>query len=214
MKYVCSVCGYVYDEEKEGVPFTELPDGWACPLCRADKDAFAPEAVKETVSAPVTPIEIDSDMFKLSPGALAAVFSNLARGCEKQYKAKEQALFQEIADYFTSAAPQISEADEKTIAALVSDDVQAKYPLVKATAEGVGDRGSQRICVWGEKVTRMIDSLLSRYEKEGEAFLQNAEVWVCTVCGFIYIGESAPTLCPVCKVPDWKFEKIEGRVSA
>ena len=214
MKYVCSVCGYVYDEEKEGVLFTELPDGWACPLCRADKGAFVPEAVKETVSAPVTPIEIDPDMFKLSPGALAAVFSNLARGCEKQYKAKEQALFQEIADYFTSAAPQISEADEKTIAALVSDDVQAKYPLVKATAEGVGDRGSQRICVWGEKVTRMIDSLLSRYEKEGEAFLQNAEVWVCTVCGFIYIGESAPTLCPVCKVPDWKFEKIEGRVSA
>lgn len=214
MKYVCSVCGYVYDEEKEGVPFAELPDGWACPLCRADKGAFAPEAVKESAPAPVTPIEIDPDMFKLSPGALAAVFSNLARGCEKQYKAQEQALFQEIADYFTAAAPQISEADEKMIAALVSDDVQAKYPLVKATAESAGDRGSQRICVWGEKVTRMIDSLLSRYEKEGEAFLQNAEVWVCTVCGFIYIGDSAPALCPVCKVPDWKFEKIEGRVSA
>lgn len=214
MKYVCSVCGYVYDEEKEGVPFAELPDGWACPLCRADKGAFAPEAVKESAPAPVTPVEIDPDMFKLSPGALAAVFSNLARGCEKQYKAQEQALFQEIADYFTAAAPQISEADEKVIAALVSDDVQVKYPLVKATAESAGDRGSQRICVWGEKVTRMIDSLLSRYEKEGEAFLQNAEVWVCTVCGFIYIGDSAPALCPVCKVPDWKFEKIEGRVSA
>ena len=164
--------------------------------------------------APVTPVEIDPDMFKLSPGALAAVFSNLARGCEKQYKAQEQALFQEIADYFTAAAPQISEADEKVIAALVSDDVQVKYPLVKATAESAGDRGSQRICVWGEKGTRMIDSLLSRYEKEGEAFLQNAEVWVCTVCGFIYIGDSAPALCPVCKVPDWKFDKIEGRVSA
>ncbi len=214
MKYVCSVCGYVYDEEKEGVPFAELPDGWACPLCRADKGAFAPEAVKESAPAPVTPIEIDPDMFKLSPGALAAVFSNLARGCEKQYKAQEQALFQEIADYFTAAAPQISEADEKVIAALVREDVQTKYPLVKATAESAGDRGSQRICVWGEKVTRMIDSLLSRYEKEGEAFLQNAEVWVCTVCGFIYIGDSAPALCPVCKVPDWKFEKIEGRVSA
>lgn len=51
----------------------------------------------------MTPVEIDPDMFKLSPGALAAVFSNLARGCEKQYKAQEQALFQEIADYFTAA---------------------------------------------------------------------------------------------------------------
>ena len=29
--------------------------------------------------------------------------------------------------------------------------------------------------------------------------------------GFVYIGDEAPELCPVCKVPAWKFEKIEGR---
>ena len=56
----------------------------------------------------------------------------------------------------------------------------------------------------------MVQSLLARYEKEGEAFLEENDVWVCTVCGFIYVGKSAPALCPVCKVPDWKFEKIEG----
>jgi rubredoxin len=33
----------------------------------------------------------------------------------------------------------------------------------------------------------------------------------CTVCGFVYIGETPPELCPVCKVPPYKFEKIEGR---
>ena len=49
-------------------------------------------------------------------------------------------------------------------------------------------------------------------EKEGEAFLKNTQIWVCTVCGFAYVGDSAPELCPVCKVPAWKFEKIEGRV--
>ena len=33
MKYKCTVCGYVYDEEKEGVKFADLPDYWTCPLC-------------------------------------------------------------------------------------------------------------------------------------------------------------------------------------
>ena len=78
-------------------------------------------------------------------------------------------------------------------------------------AVAAGDRGTQRICVWGEKVTRMLESLLNRYQKDGEAFLKDTQVWVCTVCGFIYVGDSAPQLCPVCKVPAWKFEKIEGR---
>ena len=29
--------------------------------------------------------------------------------------------------------------------------------------------------------------------------------------GFVYVGDAAPELCPVCKVPSWKFEKAEGR---
>lgn len=40
-KYVCSVCGYVYDPaEHEGVPFEELPDDWRCPRCRQPKSKF------------------------------------------------------------------------------------------------------------------------------------------------------------------------------
>ena len=62
-----------------------------------------------------------------------------------------------------------------------------------------------------EKVTNILYALAQRYQKEGEAFLANTQVWVCTVCGFVYVGDAAPALCPVCKVPAWKFEKIEGR---
>lgn len=43
MKYVCEVCGYVYDEEVEGVMFEDLPDDYECPLCSVGKDQFAPE---------------------------------------------------------------------------------------------------------------------------------------------------------------------------
>lgn len=50
-KYVCSVCGYVYDPEagdpdngiQPGTPFEKLPDDWVCPVCGASKDQFEKE---------------------------------------------------------------------------------------------------------------------------------------------------------------------------
>ncbi|MGI6201442.1 MAG: rubredoxin [Christensenellales bacterium] len=44
MKYVCEVCGYVYDpEEHEGVAFEDQPEDFTCPLCGVGKDQFSPE---------------------------------------------------------------------------------------------------------------------------------------------------------------------------
>ncbi len=50
-KYVCTVCGYVYDPNEgdpdngiaKGTPFEELPGDWVCPVCGAEKDQFDPE---------------------------------------------------------------------------------------------------------------------------------------------------------------------------
>ena len=42
-RYVCSVCGYVYDEEKEKIPFADLPDDWCCPICGSEKSLFEKE---------------------------------------------------------------------------------------------------------------------------------------------------------------------------
>jgi rubredoxin len=36
----CTVCGYIYDDAKEGKKFEDLPDDWTCPVCNAPKDAF------------------------------------------------------------------------------------------------------------------------------------------------------------------------------
>jgi rubredoxin/flavin reductase (DIM6/NTAB) family NADH-FMN oxidoreductase RutF len=51
-KYVCNICGYVYDPEtgdpdsgiSAGTPFESLPEDWVCPLCGAGKDEFEKEA--------------------------------------------------------------------------------------------------------------------------------------------------------------------------
>ena len=213
MKYVCSICGYVYDEVREDKLFTALPDSWLCPLCGAAKNAFVPEKKEENRKMPAAAIQIDEDMKKLSAGELSALCSNLARGCEKQYKEKEAALFREISDYFAAAMPAVKDAGIAMLAELIQKDLNEGYPALQSAAAADADRGTQRVCVWGEKVTNILSTLVQRWEKEGSAFLQNTEVWVCTVCGFIYIGNSAPELCPVCKVPAWKFEKIEGRRS-
>ena len=42
MKYRCPTCGYIYDEEEEGVPFANLPDDWICPICGDPKSEFCP----------------------------------------------------------------------------------------------------------------------------------------------------------------------------
>ena len=40
-KYICSVCGYVYDPaEHDGVAFEDLPDDWKCPRCKQPKNKF------------------------------------------------------------------------------------------------------------------------------------------------------------------------------
>jgi rubredoxin len=50
-KYVCTVCGYVYDPEDgdpdngidPGTSFEDIPDDWTCPVCGASKDQFEKE---------------------------------------------------------------------------------------------------------------------------------------------------------------------------
>jgi len=40
-KYVCSICGYVYDPaEHDGVAFEDLPEDWRCPRCRQSREKF------------------------------------------------------------------------------------------------------------------------------------------------------------------------------
>ena len=51
MKYVCSVCGYIYDPEvgepdsgvAAGTEWEDVPDDFVYPLCGVGKDDFAPE---------------------------------------------------------------------------------------------------------------------------------------------------------------------------
>ena len=47
-RYLCKVCGHIYDPAKgdedsgiaPGTPFEDLPEDWVCPVCDVDKSGF------------------------------------------------------------------------------------------------------------------------------------------------------------------------------
>lgn len=50
-KYVCAICGYVYDpaegdpdnDVNPGTAWDDVPEDWVCPICGAGKDDFEKE---------------------------------------------------------------------------------------------------------------------------------------------------------------------------
>jgi rubredoxin len=220
-KYVCSVCGYIYDEAAgipeagiaPGTKWDDLPDDWVCPICGAAKTEFEKqgEAASPVKAQNISVSKPSTDMKELSPLEMSALCTNLARGCEKQYKPEEAALFSQLAGYFNTVSAPAVNPDTDKLVALIEQDLKEGFPNANAAATDAADRGALRALVWSEKVTRILKSLLTRYQKEGDSMLENTGVYVCTICGFVYIGENPPEICPVCKVPNWKFQKVEGR---
>ena len=208
MQYICTICGYMYDDALEAVPFAELPDDWTCPLCGASKDLFEPVAGKEEVKAEKNEEQEDAKKEKLeevyskfTAKEMAALFSNLANGCEKQYEFEAQKHFMELAKYFESQVVEVKESKE-TLLAMLKEDNERTYSQVKVECNQ--DRGMLRALTWGEKVSKVQQMMLS----QGASALEGKNIYVCSVCGFMYVGQSAPKICPVCKVPDWKFIQI------
>lgn len=214
---VCSVCSYTYDEAKgmpeagiaPGTKWEDLPADWKCPWCGAGKEMFR-EKEGSASSAHNNHEKPHVDQ-EVSPMELSIIFSNLAQGCEKQYMPEQAEAFLELARYFQKKAESPSHADTTAMSQRIEDDLNARYPYAYSIAMAHGDRGALRALTWSEKVTRITQSLLTRYQKEGAGMLDQTSVYVCSVCGFIYVDNDPPERCPVCKVPDWKFERIEGR---
>jgi rubredoxin len=225
-KFKCSICGYVYDEstgipEKgiaPGTKWEDIPDSFACPVCGAPKSVF--NSLEETArslsgSAPVqTPAaeggHVES-LKELSAGEISAICSSLAKGCEKQRLSAEMEAFNKIADYFKSKTAAEKGKTLADAAKMLDDDIAQTHPAAVKTARENADRGALRSLVWSEKVSAMTKSLLERFAKEGDSMLEKTKIFVCEICGFIYIGDAPPEVCPVCKVPNFKITQVERR---
>ena len=199
-KYICPICGYVYDEEKEGVKFEDLPNDWKCPLCGAPKDLFKEEAIEVNVD-----IEDDNDELReMNYGEISALCSSLAKGCEKQYLYEEASLFMKLSNYYNNKAKETG--NFSNLIDKINNDLNINYKNARKIATEKKDRGALRVITWGEKVSMILKSLIDK------DIPTDKKIFVCDICGFVYIGESKPEICPVCKVPSFKLTKIKGGI--
>ena len=212
-RYRCKICGHVYDEAKEQVKFVDLPDDWKCPLCGAPKNLF--EEIKEEKSTNVTqmieeemnPTSFDEDLRNLSSLELSLICSNLARGCEKQYLEKERQLFQELATYYEEKDSS-KEGTLNDVKQIVGQDLKQQEHAMNVV-DNHQDRGAKRVLTWAGKSTNIMNMILDNYEKKGIDYLKNTKIWVCDICGFVYIGDVPPTVCPICKVLNFKILEVK-----
>ena len=213
-KYQCSICGYIYDEEKEKVKFSDLPDDWKCPLCGAPKDMFVEiveedSNVKEESKIEVNDsiIEESEDLRELSDSEIAYICSNLAKACEKQYLENEQKMFQDLYEYFDKKIV-AKEGNINDVSEKIDNDINM-FNEASKVADEVNDSGAKRVITWATKTSNIIKNILSKYQNNGVDYIKNTKIWVCDICGFVYIGNEPPKICPICKVPNFKILEVK-----
>lgn len=189
-------------------------------MCGADKASFSLEGgVEEKPQAPM-PV-IHEDLEKLSPGVLAAMCSDLARGCEKQYQAEEAALYQQLTDFFTAAAPAAPQntLEEKAALQLAEGaETDGLYRLMTALAKSArlvnedllresgymlpqSKNARDLLEKWVQSPpspqfpVKAAQNLLERIpcnECDSKEESQIMSQWKCKVCGHIHEGETLP----------------------
>lgn len=217
-KYICSICGYEYDEvagDKNtnipaGTKFEDMPSDWLCPLCAAPKITFEEKVLPTNKKKPKDKAEAKHSDIGMSLYEMSALCSNLAKGCEKQVKLEQMELFNQLATYFKNSAQSDGDVSLDELRDPVQYDLD-NFAGAAQTAKEHADRGALRTLVWSEKVTKIVSSLLLRYGKSGDALLEGKNIYVCEICGFVYLGNDLPDVCPVCKVPNFKMTKIARR---
>ena len=78
-----------------------------------------------------------------SPIEISALCTNLAKGCEKQYKPEEAALFTELADYYQAISASAKDPSFDKLLALIEKDLEEGFPDANAVAIAVQDRGAR-----------------------------------------------------------------------
>ena len=218
-----------------GTKWEDLPDDYVCPLCGAPMSVFkqlegesaipaptsgtapaASAATLATASAEVSTIDDDEphepdSLTELTAGEISAICSNLAKGCEKQRLTAEMEAWNKLAEYYKSKVVLDADAELPNAARLLGDDFAGRFPAATKAAKAVSDRGALRSLAWSERVSIIMQTLLDRFAREGDAMLRDTKIYVCEICGFISIGDAPPEICPICKVPNFRITQVERR---
>jgi rubrerythrin len=143
------------------------------------------------------------------------LFSNLAISSAKLQRPNLMRLFKALAGSMeVQAKEQIREETSGTeieqalgdLQSRISRDLQQHHPEALSRSESAKNRGALRALTWAKKVATIQGSLTKRVSANKDGFLKEGQkIFVCDACGFLFIGDSPPDVCPVCKAPASRF---------
>lgn len=215
-KWVCKICGYVYEGE-------ELPSDFICPWCKHGAEDF--EKIEEEKGEVIMELK-GSKTEKNLEAAFAG--ESMARNKYTYYasKAKKDGYVQ-IAQLFEETANQEKEhakiwfkllnggidSTEKNLASAAEGENYEWVEMYPEFAKVAKEEGFDEIAKLFEKVAAIEKVHEDRYKKllgnvtDGIVFSRDNDViWQCKNCGHIVIGKKAPEVCPVCNHPQAYFE--------
>ena len=209
-KFICTVCGYIYDG-------TEAPA--ECPVCHAKSDKFKvfdPKALKGT---------------KTEKNLQTAFAGESQAHTKYQFfasKAKKEG-YEQIADIFMETAHNEKEHAKLWFKFLHEGDIPSTPGCLLEAANGENyewttmyadfakvaeEEGFAEIAAKFRLVGNIEKTHEERYQKllerveSGEVFeREGVKVWKCLKCGHLHVGASAPKVCPVCGHPQAYFEE-------
>lgn len=221
MKYVCKICGFIYDEATQEKKWNELDENWVCPICKAPKSKF--EAVNENSGNKYAGTKTEKNLMEAFAGESMArnKYTYFAKAAREEGYEQIAAIFEETANQEKQHAKMwfnefhgIGSTDEnlKTAAQGENDEWTDMYVRMAKEAR---EEGFEELAVKFEYVAKVEKSHERRYLKLLEAFKNGTTFkgdapkgWKCRQCGFIYEGQEAPENCPVCGYPKAYFERM------
>ncbi|MCX6829665.1 MAG: glutamate synthase-related protein [candidate division Zixibacteria bacterium] len=79
--YKCDVCDYLYDEDKEGIKWSDLPADWVCPVCGSPKSYFkiveGDKSEQPTVAPAIKPSAASADDFRRTSDELEIYMADI-----------------------------------------------------------------------------------------------------------------------------------------
>ena len=211
-RYVCQVCGYIYEGDS-------LPDNFICPVCGVTTDEFQKEEVK---MAELKGSKTEANLKTAFAG------ESEARNKYTFYasKARKEGYVQ-ISKFFEETAGNEKEHAELWFK-LLHDGVGSTTDNLKDAAAGENyewtdmyaqfakearEEGFDDIAKTMEGVAAIEKLHEERYRKllanieDGSVFDRSEDtVWHCSNCGHVHVGKEAPESCPVCAHPKAYFE--------
>ena len=221
MKYVCKICGFIYDEATQEKKWNELDENWVCPVCKAPKSKF--EAVNENSGNKYARTKTEKNLMEAFAGESMArnKYTYFAKAAREEGYEQIAAIFEETANQEKQHAKMwfnefhgIGSTDENLETAAQGENDEWTDMYVRMAKEA-REEGFEELAVKFEYVAKVEKSHERRYLKLLEAFKNGTTFkgdapkgWKCRQCGFIYEGQEAPENCPVCGYPKAYFERM------